>query len=626
MLKVLRKNYQSIWVKGALSAIVLVFVFWGIGSVGMNRMEVAVRVNDEVISEKQLNFAYDMAQRSMRDRFKGELPAGLLRQQATDELIKTRLLCQEAERLGLAVTDEELRMSIEAQFGGRPSKEAYVQALRSNGLTPAVFEQLQHDDVLSRKVLEVATAGVQVSEAQAKERYRYEKEQVALRIVKLSASTFLDQVTLTDEEIRSYYDARKEQFREPERASLSYLRFSADQFAGAVNPTEDEVRDYYDGHQDQYHKAEEIRARHILFRVMSGVSDEQRTAVRARATEALTKAKAGEDFAALAQKYSEDSSASSGGDLGFFSRGKMVQPFEDAAFGLAVGALSDLVESPFGYHIIKVEEKRAERIDPLETVHDAIVKTLKGERGRRLALERAEKVRERLLDGEDLQAVAQSVNVAVVSPPPFGREEPIAGLPRNAELIKAVFETEAGQVTDVVTLDDGYLVGRVAQRVASFVPELDAARERVEKALRQERASAAAKTRAEALLAQLKERRDVDALAAAEKLTVEDTGPFGRQGGHVPKVGNVQELKDAAFRLTTEQPVAPQVYQAGGDVFIAVLKEHLPADEAKFESEKTTLMEQERRRLERTVSEQFVNYLKGKARIEFGSGRGAAAG
>lgn len=625
MLKVLRKNYQSIWVKGALSAIVLVFVFWGIGSVGMSRMEVALRVNGEVISAKQLNFAYDMAQRNMRERFKGEFPVALLREQATDELIKTRLLCQEGERLGLRVTDEELRKAIEAQFGGRPNKEAYVQALRANGLTPAVFEQMQHDDVLSRKVLEVATAGVHVTEAQAKERYRYEKEQVTLKFVKVPSASFLDQVKLTEEDIQGYYEKQKEQFREPERAAIQYALFKAEQFAAEVKPSEDDVQSYYDAHPEQYHKPEEVRARHILFRFPPSPSEEQRASVRRRAADVLAKAKAGEDFAALARQHSEDGSASAGGDLGFFSRGKMVKPFEDAAFGLEPGAISELVESQFGVHVIKVEEKHAERTDSLETVHDAIVTAVKNERGRQMALERAEKVHERLLDGEDLAAVAKSVNVTVESPPPFSREEVVGGLPRNADLTKAVFETETGDVAEVVTLDAGYLVCRVVQRIPSAIPELAAVRSRVEKLLRQERATAAAVARAETLLAQLKDRGDLASLAAAEKLTVEETAPIGRQGSHIAKLGNVPDVKDAAFRLTGDQPIGPKVYQADGDAILIALKEHLPADEAKFQSEKTAFIEQEQRRAERAVREQFVKYLKGKADIQFGAGFGGGA-
>lgn len=630
MLNVLRKNYQSIWIKGAFGAIVLVFVFWGIGSVGASRLDVAVRVGDDVITAKEFNRAYQLAQRTARDRFKGDVPPDMIRQQTLDQLITQKLLTQEAERLGLSVSDEELRNSIAAmpifQRDGRFDKDAYVQTLRANGFKPAEFQESQRQELLLRKVQVVIGAGVQITDQQLKERYRFERERVNLRVAKVASAALLERVSVSDKDVKEYYDANKERFREPERATIQYAHVKSERYAGQIAPSNDEIQAYYDAHAADYHKPEEVRASHILFKLPPGATGEQKGAVRARAAEVLAKIRAGGDFAALAREHSEDSTAAQGGDLGFFPRGQMVKPFEDAAFALAPGAVSDVVESNFGFHIIRCAEKRAERTDPLASVRDGVIAAIRRDKSGQMALEKAEQLRERVENGEELRAAAQSLGLPLESPAAFSRDETVAGLPRSEDLAEAVFTTPAGGLGDIVSLDGDYVVFRVLQRAESFVPELDKARAKVTQALRAERATAAAKEKAEALRKRLQEKPDLDALAAAEGLTVQETGPFGRGGGFVVNVGNVPPLKEAAFRLTPEQPVAPEVYETGGDAVIAVLKERLPADESKFDQEKKSLLAQERRRVEMAVTEEFVNYLKGKAQIEIGQGYTNSAG
>ena len=300
----------------------------------------------------------------------------------------------------------------------------------------------------------------------------------------------------------------------------------------------------------------------------------------------LAKAKGGADFAALAKEFSQDSTAETGGDLGSFGRGVMTPPFETAAFALEPGQVSEIVETPFGFHIIKLEEKTAARTEPLEGVRGSIVDTLKGKQARKVALDAVEKAHDTVLDGTPLEKVAADLGLALQSPPPFAGNEKVFNLDRKP-IVEEAFNTEVGEVGEVVTDSGGYTIIKVLERIPSAVPPLDQVRPKLEADLRAKKSSELAHQRGEALLAQLKEKKDLPALAAQESLTVEDSSDVGRFGGYLPNVGNAPALKDAIFTLTPENPVAPAVYDVNGDVVIAVLAQKVPPDESRFDSEKS---------------------------------------
>jgi peptidyl-prolyl cis-trans isomerase D len=521
----IRKNSQSWFVKALLSAIVIVFISWGVGSFSARKLQVVARVNGEVISDQEFRHAYQNVQRIFSRNSQASPPDAVLRERTLDQLITARLLIQEAQRLGLVVTKEELRDSIAAipdfQVAGRFNRDLYVRVLQANELTPPGFEASQSEELLVRKMQQIIASGAQVTEAQALDRFRYENEQVSLKIVKLAAVNFLPQVKIADSDVRAYFDQNREHFREPERVSIRYLYFPSDHYAALATPTDEEIQRFYDDNRDRYRK-------------QGGENDSEKTR-------------------------------------------------------------------------------------PLDEVRDDVIKALKQQMGRQLALKEADQAHERLLDGNKLDAVASSAGLTVVDPPPFSQQEPVGGLPSSKEVREAAFAADAGAVGDIATIDSGYVVFVVTGRKESYIPEFDAVRPQVEKELREKKAEEAARQQADALLTKLKEAPgNLEKLAAENKLSVEKTGPFRRVGGYISNVGNVPELKEAAFRLSPENPVAPAVYEVNGDAVLAVLDQRLPADEGEFQAQKETLMEQERRRLEMALVVQFVDYLKGKAKIEYG--------
>jgi peptidyl-prolyl cis-trans isomerase D len=623
VLKVIRRNASAAWVKIMFVAIVVVFIFWGIGSVvGGQKAQVVARVNDRNVDPADFYRTYNNLARMYQDLYKDKVTLDFLKtlnlkSQAMDQLINAELLQQEAQRLGLQVSDAELQQSIRGvqafQDNGSFNKGLYLRVLRANNFTPGDFEDAQRDELLARKLQDLVASGVHVSEAEAKDRYRFDNEKVNLSFVKLDAANFIADVQLTDADVQAFYDAHPDQFREPDRVRIEYLQYDPEHYVDKVEVTDEMVQQYYEDHKSAYLKPEQVHARHILFKVSADASAEQKEAVRKKAEEVLQKVKAGGDFAALAKQYSEDSSAAEGGDLGTFPRGKMVPPFENAAFALAPGTTSEIVESPFGFHIIKVEAKEEAGTQSLDEVRPAVVEAVKREKARDMARDRANDAHAKADGGATLTDIAQTDGLTVAAPPPFAQTEtvPAGGKP----LATAAFAVEAGAVGAVVDTPQGFFVFRVAEKIPAHVPPLAEIRERVETAARMERAEALAKAKAEALLPDA-QKSGLDAVATAEQLTVEETGLFVRSGTYVPNIGAAPELKKEAFQLTAEHPVAPAVYSVSGSSVLAALKERVPAGDDDFGTRKAQLIKQLEDQRRQQVLEGFTNYLKAHATVE----------
>lgn len=624
MLDVMRKHGQSFALKIFYTIIVLVFVFWGVGTMRANRMEVAAKVNDEVITKRQYDRAYTNLINMYRNMGQqGAPPDALLRSQAIAQLVSNELLIQEARRLGLEVDEAELRQSIASmpsfQSDGHFNKDAYIEILRQNGLKPADFEELQRRQLLAGKVQELVAQGAYVSDTEVKERFKFDNERVTLKFIKLPAASFASQVTLGDQDVQAYYDQNQEKYREPERVKIQMVEFRPADFAARITPTEEQIKEYYESNPAQFEKPEEVRARHILFTVKPDASEADKAAARKQAEEVLAKAKGGADFAELAKQYSQDSTAESGGDLGTFGRGVMTPAFEAAAFALEPGQVSDIVETPFGFHIIKLEQKQAAGTQPLDEARATIIGELKNRQARQVALDEVEKAHDAVLDGAPLEKAAADAGLQMQTPPPFAGTEKIFGLERKP-LNDEAFNTEVGEIGEVVTETSGYTIIKVVERIPSGVPPLDQIRAKVEADLRAQKASELARQRGEALLAQLKDKKTIADVAAAANLTVEESREIGRFGGYLPNIGTAPALKDAAFMLTAENPVAPAVYDVNGDAIVVVLGERLPADETRFDSEKAAIAERLRGQAAAAALRTFVDQLKAKSQIEYGMG------
>jgi peptidyl-prolyl cis-trans isomerase D len=463
------------------------------------------------------------------------------------------------------------------------------------------------------------TTSIRADEDGARELYRFGNEKVDLAFLRVKGSDLAKEITPTDDEAAKYYEQHRDMFREPERVTIEYVSYDPKHFESNVEIPEAEITQEYEANKvERYTDPEEVHVRHVLFSVPPDADAKKRDEIRARAAAVLERAKKGEDFAALAKEASDDkANKDKGGDLGFIRRGRTEEAFENAAFALQPGEVSDIVETRRGFHVIKLEEHKASREKPLAEVRDEIVRTLRTERARNAARDACFADSEKASSGAALAELAKARGLTVDTPPPFAPGEEIRGLPAQSEVAKNAFATPVGQVGPVEQAGgDTLVLFRVTAKNPSHVAELGEIRDKILAAIRDERATEKARERAEALRKLAAEKKSLDDVAAAEKIKVEDTGPFTRLGDYVPRIGTAAGLKKQAFALTKESPIAPQVYVASGDAYVVALKEHDAADMEEFEKKKAELVKRHLEDQRQAAIEAFLNQLKRRARIQ----------
>ena len=312
---------------------------------------------------------YRSAMQSLRDRLQQENPKDIgaldspeVKQSVLDRLINTRLLNAEAVRGNFSVTNDQLAQFIttlpEFQQGGKFSQEVYDKLLSQNQMTPSQFENKMRGELLLQQIRDGIPGLAFMTPAVENAVLNVEHQQREVTIAEIKSADFISQVKVDPSEVQAYYNKHKDKFKVPEQVKLEFVMMSANTLIPKMQATEEEAKKFYDENASKFQGNEQRHASHILIGVSATASPEAKAEAKKKAEQVLAEVKKNPaKFAELAKKYSQDpGSAEKGGDLGTFGRGAMVKPFEDAAFSMKVGDISGLVQSDFGYHIIKLNE------------------------------------------------------------------------------------------------------------------------------------------------------------------------------------------------------------------------------------------------------------------------------
>ncbi len=625
MLDFLRKRKRNWIIIFFLGLIIVSFVvFYGAGKLRDSTVLQVAEVNGEPISRREFDLAYERAVERYRQILKGsltpEMIKGLnLKGNLLEEMIRNKLVLQEARSLGLTATDDDLAAHIsqapEFQVGGRFDKERYLQMLRANQLLPAQFEADQRDQLTMQRLYGVVLDAVHVTEAEARERYRIDQEKIDLAFIKLPIADFAAQVKPTDDDVQKYYERNKESLREPLRIQLEYLSYPFSQYLTSAEVSDKEIEEYYQVHrEDKFHNKRAARVRYISV----PIADEgQNKGGRARAEEIVKAARAGKDFGQLAKSASNDPSAANGGDLGWIAEGQMPPPIEKAIFALKKGEVSDPIATPAGFQIFKVEDLKEEKVQTLKEATPEIVKTLKSEKAKREAAQVADRDREKALSGADFAKLAQESGVKLTTTNWLGSGDTLPEIGENQEFYKNAFALSGKETSPLIEGRNAYYMLRLKERKAPAVPPLESARAKIEQAIREAKGYELALQKGNALLAQLKKEKDLSRVAQANNVKLDETGFFPRSAPELPKIGELAELRGGPLALSAQKPLPERVYTQKDAVFVIAFKDSQPADMEQFEKDKAGLMKQALAEIRQRTLVKFLDSLKAKAEIKF---------
>jgi peptidyl-prolyl cis-trans isomerase D len=622
MLEFIRQNAQSWGIKVLFGIIILVFVFWGVGSFRGNQKKVLATVNEREIGTKEFFRVYEQQLQQMRQQ-QGDVSYEQLKQmdfkqQVFQRMVDSMLLLDQARELGMFATSAEVRgavMNMEVFKGESQSFDSarYEALLRANQMTPAQFEADVQTDLVRQKLQSYVLSPVQVADSEARALFEYVQEKAVMDYVPFARADFMDQAQVEDQEIEDYYEDNQEQFREPPRMAMEYLLLTPENLARYQKVTDEEISAHYERNKEAYTRPEQVRARHILVRLQEEAPAEVAKEARDKIDKALERLEQGESFADVARDVSEGPSSDQGGDLGWFGRGAMVPDFEDMAFSLEPGEVSSVLQTRFGLHVIKVEDRREAGYRPLEEVRSRIRRQIAEDKAADRLEDMLDQALELLLARGDLTTVAEELDVELQETGLFSKAQGPEGLDMDPEDLETLFAMQKDMVTDTpILLDNGYLLARKTKAVESRIRPLDQVRARIVQTLKQDRAMELAREAARDELKDLLQAQGNS--TSASSVEIQTSEPFNRRG-FIPGLGSNPELAADLFAAEQGQWLG-QAYQVGNTYVLARLSERVPAEQEQWEEQKSTWMSAMNRTRAQVFLEAFLQGLRDKAEIE----------
>jgi peptidyl-prolyl cis-trans isomerase D len=561
-----------------LSFIVLYFPYNQQSGQTVSSTAVVATVEGREITAGRFQRVYLQQMQAYRNQFGGNMDERLLKQLGIDQrilqgLIEEEAALAEADRLGITASNEEVRARIlslprfqsNGQFVG---EQAYRQIL--NAANPPLrtdeFEDQVRRVIVSEKLQRALTDWITVSDADVDAEFRRRNEKVKLAVINFPADKYREATTATDAEIAAQFEKNKSVYKIPEKRKIKFASIDAQQLRERTTVTPADVERHYKDNAQQFTTPEQVRASHILFKT----EGKDEAEVRKQAETVLKRAKSGEDFAKLANQFTEEEIGKTrGGDLDFFGRGAMAKEFEEPAFGMKPGEISDLVKSPFGLHIIKVTDRRAAGTKPLDEVRGQIEDQLKWERAQAEAQRIADELDKQIDDPGDLDTFAKNRGATVSESGFFAREEPIAGLGVAPAVAERAFEMKEGEVSDALRTPQGFAFITLTGSQPEREPTLDEVRTRVRDDVIKTKAADTARQRAAAVLPQLKAGA-FEAAAKSAGLEVKTTEEITR-GSPIGDAGVSPAVETAAFALPAGS-VSDPIQTDNGAVIVKVLE------------------------------------------------------
>jgi peptidyl-prolyl cis-trans isomerase D len=584
-------------IKGWLGALVIVmitipFAFWGIESyLGGGGKEYAAMVDEDEIPVYQFDNAYSNQLARLNQQFDKNIPYSnaQIKAQVLEQLINAVVLEKNSYASGYRISDGNLKQSIATLFSreGKFDRDYFENIVASNGMTVTQYEtRLRNELRVVQKQNAIVTTAI-VTENEARRLAALEQQQRKIRMIKYAIDTDAADIVVTDQEIEDYYNANIDRYMSPERVSVEYVEITADDLEDSIDINEARLASMYDDYKRIALKKQERKARHILLQV-GDTGENNRESVMARIKDLQQKLNDGASFDELAREYSEDTgSAAQGGDLGWVSTGEMVKPFEDALFSMNNGDISDVVETQFGLHLIKLEDIRTPEVETFAEKRGDFEQELKREVLGSMFYDISENMAIAAYENPDsLDAVVDAVNKQPAKTGMFTRDSG-NGIAANEKFRNAAFSSaviEEGLNSDIIEIEPNHVavLRLVKHEPASKMP-LTEVRADIENVLRLKAAHSRSMAAAEDAKNRIVAGDPVESVLSADNRAIEDIGAIKRR--EFNKVDPM--VVEAAFQMPYPEQNKPSVQvvnMMSGDVAVVLLDEVItPADIAKEE-------------------------------------------
>lgn len=594
MLQTIRDRAQGFLAWVILILISIPFALWGIQNYFSSGKERPVAVvGDKEIFERDVNRAYEQNLAGLVDL--GQFSEEQLRQQALDRLINEAVLAQAAADSKLVVNDATVAEYIQSmpyfQTDGQFDKEKYRLMLSSQGIAASQFvsQVRQALEMEQYQGSVIASSFVTDQELNAYYRLKNQEREIEYFILPVQPS----ERQITDAEIEEYYQKNQALFRTPEQVSVQYIELDLNEIAKQIQPSEEELRAYYEEQKAAYTTEERRKVRHILIALPPDADEQAENEALEKARAAKQRIEKGEGFAAAAKELSDDQiSAEKGGDLGFISRGMMEKSFEEAAFALSEGEVSEPVKTPFGYHLIKVTEIEASTVKPFEEARDEVLKTVQRNAAENKFYELGETLAQTSYENpKSLEPAAHALGLEIKQTDLFTREKG-EGLAAEQAIREAAFDEEvlAGNNSEPVELSsDRVVVLRANEHIEATNKPLAEVKDEIFERLRTQAAQAKTRQDAEALLQQLKEGKSLNELAESVGQSVKQPKPLRRDSTEQP--WQITQAVFKAPRPQGEKPTALLAPLPSGEQALINLLTVKEGDPGKLEAEERKSMQ-----------------------------------
>jgi peptidyl-prolyl cis-trans isomerase D len=550
--------------KGILGWIIIAFIsvpfaLWGIQEyIGGAPERFAAKVNDHEVSIRDFEQALARERQRLESMFSGNLPTDetfvkRMKERVLDQLVARNVLEQRVIGEGYRISNKMLAQKIQTmepfQQDGKFISASYEQILNSQGMSVAQFEYLYRRDLIVQQLQDGVTKTSIVGQSTLEQLNKLQQQTRDISYLLYKQSTYATGISVTEEEVQQYYDENKDRYMHPEQASISYVELKSEDLDVDVPVDEEALRRQYDEYVASLADKEERKARHILVQLSDSADEATKTEKKQKIEAALNELKSGASFEKLAKSLSEDpGSAAKGGDLSWVAKGMMVPAFEEALFKLKKGAISEVVKSSFGYHIIKLEDIKGSEAESFASKKEALLKELKQEEATNLFYERSEIMATLAYENDDtLQSVADNMGLKIQQSKLFSHVAG-QGIASDKKVRDAAFNSSVlkeRRNSDVIELSKNHiLVLRLEDHKEAKPKALDEVKAIVEISLKSSKAKQQTQAAGLQALADLQKGKSMDELAKDEHAEVKNLGSVKRD-----HAGADAEVVRAAFRM-----------------------------------------------------------------------------